>query len=80
MEQEIQMQSKKCLKCGSKGFKQEVKQIYDRYLDSRGKIINFEDELTHDFEFGKIRCVKCGENILEYDIKEELKNNKKQVL
>lgn len=60
MEQEIKVQSKKCLKCGSKKFKQEVAEIYDKYLDSEGKIIRFEDELTHDLEFGKIRCIKCG--------------------
>lgn len=60
MEQEIQTQDKECLKCGNKKFRQEVIEVYDRYLDSNGKIIEFEDELTHDFEFGKIRCVKCG--------------------
>ena len=58
--QEMQMQNKKCLKCGSKKFRQEVSEIYDRYLDNNGQIISFEDELMHDFEFGKIRCVKCG--------------------
>lgn len=73
--QEIQMQSKKCLKCGSKKFRQEVKEIYYRYLDSKGKIIEFEDELTHDLELGNIKCVKCGEVILGLN-----KNNKERVL
>jgi len=69
MTQEIQLHNKKlnklkCQKCGSEKFRQEVAEIYNKYLDSDGKIIELEDELTHDFEFGKIRCVKCGENIL----------------
>lgn len=63
MEQEIQKQNKKCFKCGSKKFRQEVVEIYDKYFDNDGRIIEFEDELTHDFEFGKIRCVKCGSEL-----------------
>ena len=58
------MESIRCQKCGSENFRQEVKEIYDRYLDDKMQVIGFEDELTHDLELGKIRCVKCGENIL----------------
>ncbi|MBI2448893.1 hypothetical protein HYV49_01205 [Candidatus Pacearchaeota archaeon] len=65
MEQEIRIRSKKCARCGNKKFRQEVIEIYNRYLNSDGKITDFEDELTHDFEFGKIRCVKCGSDLEE---------------
>ena len=53
------MESIKCLECGSKNFRQEVKELFNRCINSKGKIIGFEDDLTHDFEFGKIRCVEC---------------------
>lgn len=66
------IKTEKCLNCGSEKFRQEVVEIYNKYLDNKSKIIEFEDELTHDFEFGKIRCVKCGEIVLE--------DNKKEVL
>jgi len=68
------MKSKKCLKCGGKKFRQEIIEIYDRYLDSDDKIMGFEDEFIHDFKFGKIMCVNCGGSILEYNIKEKLKS------
>ena len=46
-------------KCGGKKFKQEVKEIYERYLDTEKNIIGLEEELTHDLELGKIKCVNC---------------------
>ena len=49
-----------CPSCGSKKFKQEVTEIYNRYLDGYGVVLALECDLTHDFEFGTIRCVKCG--------------------
>ena len=56
------MKSKKCPSCGSKKFKQQVEELYERYVDSHGKIVEFEDDLTHDLELENIRCVKCGRN------------------
>lgn len=56
------MEDAKCPKCGSKKFKQEVEEIYSRYIDSCGRVVCVEDTLTHDLEFGKIRCLKCGQN------------------
>jgi len=55
---EVIAEAKKCLNCGSKKFRQEISEVYGRYLDSDCKVIYFEDELTHDFNFGEIRCVK----------------------
>ena len=49
-----------CPSCGSKKFRQEVTEISYRYLDGRGLVLEFECDLTHDFEFGTIRCLKCG--------------------
>lgn len=56
------MKSIKCPKCGNEKFKQEVEELYERYIDSNAEVTEFEDELTHDLEFGKIRCAKCGRN------------------
>lgn len=49
-----------CPSCGSRKFRQEVTEVYYRYLDGHGVVLEFECDLTHDFEFGIIRCIKCG--------------------
>lgn len=49
-----------CPSCGSEKFRQEVTEIYYRYLDGHGVVLGLECDLTHDFEFGTIRCKKCG--------------------
>ena len=49
-----------CPSCGSGKFRQEVLEVYYRYLDGHGVVSGLECDLTHDFEFGTIRCVKCG--------------------
>lgn len=49
-----------CPSCGSEKFRQVVEEVYYRYLDGHGVVLGLECDLTHDFEFGTIRCVKCG--------------------
>ena len=49
-----------CPSCGSEKFRQQVTEIYKRYLDGHGVVRGFECDLTHDFEFGTIYCTKCG--------------------
>ena len=49
-----------CPSCGSNKFRQEVTEIYYRYLNGQGAISQYECDLTHDFEFGSIRCINCG--------------------
>jgi len=51
-----------CPSCGSNKFRQEITEIYYRYLDGYGVVSEYECDLTHDFEFGMIRCVKCGQD------------------
>jgi len=59
------MEAIKCQKYGSKKFKQEVSEIYDRYVDSNGKIVDLKDELTRDLEFREISRIKCGQVLEE---------------
>jgi len=40
-----------CPSCGGKKFRQEVVEVYYRYLDGHGVVLEFECDLTHDFEF-----------------------------
>jgi hypothetical protein len=49
-----------CPRCGNYKFKQEVVEIYCRYIDGNGKILEYEEDLTHDIEYGDIICEKCG--------------------
>lgn len=48
-----------CPCCGGKRFKQEIREVYYRYIDGRGKIIKYEEDWTHDLTAGVILCVKC---------------------
>ena len=52
----------RCPNCGSKKFRQQIVEIYNRYLDECGISFEYEDNMTHDLEFGIIRCIKCWHN------------------
>jgi len=41
-----------CPSCGSEKFRQEVTEIYYKYLGGHRVVSELEYDLTHDFEFG----------------------------
>lgn len=55
----VTFQQVKCHSCGGNTFRQEILETYFRYIDGKGKVFEYEEDFTHDIDYGIIRCVRC---------------------
>ncbi len=57
--QNTEVQQIICPLCGGTKFKQEITETYFRFINNRGKVVEYEDDYTRDLDAGIIRCTKC---------------------